>query len=106
MGNSVEVDLSLRHLQAELAGVDVRLRPVIAKLRATAEARQGAVCKFGVAGLFIFVFMPFWMTAILAPRFLASAFAAGPALLILLAFVVLLFSGCMFLMQRGIGIRE
>ncbi|HSL19539.1 MAG TPA: NrfD/PsrC family molybdoenzyme membrane anchor subunit [Methylomirabilota bacterium] len=31
---------------------------------------------------------PFWMTAILAPRFLASAFAAGPALLILLAFVV------------------
>ena len=31
---------------------------------------------------------PFWLTAILAPRFLASAFAAGPALLILLAFVV------------------
>jgi molybdopterin-containing oxidoreductase family membrane subunit len=26
---------------------------------------------------------PFWMTAILAPRFLASAFASGPALLIL-----------------------
>jgi molybdopterin-containing oxidoreductase family membrane subunit len=26
---------------------------------------------------------PFWMTAILAPRFLASAFSAGPALLIL-----------------------
>ncbi len=31
---------------------------------------------------------PFWMTAILAPRFLASAFAAGPALLILLVFVL------------------
>jgi Ni/Fe-hydrogenase subunit HybB-like protein len=31
---------------------------------------------------------PFWMTAILAPRFLASAFAAGPALLLLFAFVV------------------
>jgi len=31
---------------------------------------------------------PFWLTAILAPRFLASAFAAGPALLILLAFFV------------------
>jgi molybdopterin-containing oxidoreductase family membrane subunit len=31
---------------------------------------------------------PFWLTAILAPRFLASAFAAGPALLLLLAFVV------------------
>jgi Ni/Fe-hydrogenase subunit HybB-like protein len=31
---------------------------------------------------------PFWLTAVLAPRFLASAFAAGPALLILLALVV------------------
>ncbi|MDP8238847.1 MAG: NrfD/PsrC family molybdoenzyme membrane anchor subunit [Candidatus Hatepunaea meridiana] len=31
---------------------------------------------------------PFWMTAVLAPRFLASAFASGPALLIL--FVLLL----------------
>ena len=31
---------------------------------------------------------PFWMTAILAPRFLASAFAAGPALLILLILVL------------------
>ncbi len=30
----------------------------------------------------------FWMTAILAPRFLASAFAAGPAFLILLCFIV------------------
>ena len=31
---------------------------------------------------------PFWMTAILAPRFLATAFAAGPALLILLSLLV------------------
>jgi len=31
---------------------------------------------------------PFWLTAILAPRFLASAFSAGPALLILLALVL------------------
>lgn len=29
----------------------------------------------------------FWLTAILAPRFLASAFAAGPALLLLLALI-------------------
>ena len=35
---------------------------------------------------------PFWLTAILAPRFLASAFAAGPALLILLALLVRRFS--------------
>lgn len=31
---------------------------------------------------------PFWMTAVLAPRFLASAFAAGPALLILLCLLL------------------
>lgn len=31
---------------------------------------------------------PFWMTAILAPRFLASAFATGPALLILLCLLL------------------
>jgi molybdopterin-containing oxidoreductase family membrane subunit len=31
---------------------------------------------------------PFWMTAILAPRFLASAFASGPSLLILLCMLV------------------
>jgi molybdopterin-containing oxidoreductase family membrane subunit len=31
---------------------------------------------------------PFWLTAILAPRFLASAFAAGPSLLILLSLLV------------------
>jgi molybdopterin-containing oxidoreductase family membrane subunit len=31
---------------------------------------------------------PFWMTAVLAPRFLASAFASGPALLIIFCFVL------------------
>jgi Ni/Fe-hydrogenase subunit HybB-like protein len=31
---------------------------------------------------------PFWMTAILAPRFLASAFAAGPSCLIILCMVL------------------
>ncbi|HDL19558.1 MAG TPA: menaquinol oxidoreductase [Bacteroidetes bacterium] len=31
---------------------------------------------------------PFWLTAVMAPRFLASAFAAGPALLILLIFIL------------------
>ncbi len=31
---------------------------------------------------------PFWLTAVLAPRFLASAFAAGPALLILLCLIL------------------
>jgi molybdopterin-containing oxidoreductase family membrane subunit len=36
---------------------------------------------------------PFWMTAILAPRFLASAFAAGPSLLIVLALLVRRYGG-------------
>jgi Ni/Fe-hydrogenase subunit HybB-like protein len=31
---------------------------------------------------------PFWMTALLAPRFLASAFASGPSLLIILCLVM------------------
>jgi molybdopterin-containing oxidoreductase family membrane subunit len=31
---------------------------------------------------------PFWMTAILAPRFLASAFSSGPALLILICLLL------------------
>ncbi len=31
---------------------------------------------------------PFWMTAILAPRFLASAFSSGPSMLILLAMIL------------------
>lgn len=31
---------------------------------------------------------PFWMTAVLAPRFLASAFASGPALLVLACLVL------------------
>jgi len=36
---------------------------------------------------------PFWMTAVLTPRFLASAFAAGPALLILLSLAMRRLSG-------------
>ena len=40
---------------------------------------------------FLYAGMPgrhLWLTAVLAPRFLASAFAAGPALLILLAYLL------------------
>jgi Ni/Fe-hydrogenase subunit HybB-like protein len=31
---------------------------------------------------------PFWMTAVLAPRFLASAFSSGPALLLIMVFII------------------
>jgi len=43
------------------------------------------VTAFLYAGL---VARPYWMTAIMAPRFLAGAFASGPALVILLALVL------------------
>jgi Ni/Fe-hydrogenase subunit HybB-like protein len=36
---------------------------------------------------------PFWFTALLAPRFLASAFASGPSLLILLCLIMRRFAG-------------
>lgn len=36
---------------------------------------------------------PFWLTALLAPRFLASAFASGPALLIILGLILRRFTG-------------
>ena len=31
---------------------------------------------------------PFWLTALMVPRFLASAFASGPALLLLICFII------------------
>jgi len=34
----------------------------LARLRASAESGHAAVRRFGVVGLFVFVFMPFWMT--------------------------------------------
>jgi len=39
-----------------------RLQPYFARMHAAAELRGGAVRKFGIAGLFVFVFVPFWMT--------------------------------------------
>jgi molybdopterin-containing oxidoreductase family membrane subunit len=36
---------------------------------------------------------PFWLTALLAPRFLASAFASGPSLLIVLCLIIKRFTG-------------
>ena len=39
-----------------------RLEPLFTRLRAAAEFRGGAVRRFGIVGLFVFVFVPFWMT--------------------------------------------
>jgi len=38
------------------------LEPFISRIHRAAESRGGMVRKFGVAGLFVFVFAPFWMT--------------------------------------------
>ncbi len=43
--------------------VDVRrLRRVLVEMRRSAEASQPRVARFGMLGLFVFVFLPFWMT--------------------------------------------
>lgn len=39
-----------------------RLQPFFTRIRHAAQSGGGRVRKFGVAGLFVFVFAPFWMT--------------------------------------------
>ena len=38
------------------------LQPFVTRMHRAAESRGGVVRKFGVIGLFVFVFTPFWMT--------------------------------------------
>ena len=38
------------------------LQRLFTRMQQAAELRRGAVRKFGIAGLFVFVFVPFWMT--------------------------------------------
>lgn len=38
------------------------LKPFITRIQRAAESQRGWVRKFGIAGLFVFVFVPFWMT--------------------------------------------
>lgn len=39
-----------------------RLQPVLMRMHRAAESGGGVVRKFGIVGLFVFVFVPFWMT--------------------------------------------
>ncbi len=39
-----------------------RIKPFLARMHGTASARRGVVSQFGIVGLFVFVFIPFWMT--------------------------------------------
>ena len=48
---------SWRHL------VEIRaLKSLMLRMRRVAEARHGSIERFGILGLFVFVFIPFWMT--------------------------------------------
>lgn len=38
------------------------LQPYLTRMHRAAESRGGAVRRFGIVGLFVFVFVPFWMT--------------------------------------------
>ena len=38
------------------------LKPFISRIQHAAESQRGWVRHFGIAGLFVFVFVPFWMT--------------------------------------------
>jgi uncharacterized membrane protein len=39
-----------------------RLQPFVKRMHHSAESQEGAVRKFGLIGLFVFVLVPFWMT--------------------------------------------
>lgn len=39
-----------------------RLKPYVARMQGAAESHSDMVRKFGIIGLFLFVFVPFWMT--------------------------------------------
>lgn len=78
-------------LSAEQRGVPVPhwLKPVV-YLSIPWAVSIHTVTAFLYSGL---AARPLWMSAVMAPRFLASAFAAGPALLILLIIVLKKFAG-------------
>lgn len=87
----LNVVISRVSLRAETEGVPPPrwIRPVIV-LSIPWAISIHTVTAFIYSGL---AARPFWMTAILAPRFLASAFSSGPALLILLCLVLRRFTG-------------
>lgn len=39
-----------------------RLQPMLSRMHRAAQSGGGAVRQFGIVGLFVFVFVPFWMT--------------------------------------------
>jgi len=59
--------------------IDVRrLAPMLQRLRAAAESRQDVVRRFGIAGLFLFVLVPFWMTGPLVGAIIGFLLGLNP----------------------------
>jgi len=59
-----------------------RVAPVLDRLRATAESHHGRVRRFGILGLFVFVFMPFWMTGPVVGAIIGFLLGLRPALIL------------------------
>lgn len=59
-----------------------RVAPVLERLRAAAESGHGGVRRFGILGLFVFVFMPFWMTGPVVGAIIGFLLGMRPALIL------------------------
>lgn len=59
-----------------------RLRPTLARMRHDAEARQPWVQRFGIVGVFIFVFVPFWMTGPVVGAIIAFLIGLKPRVIL------------------------
>lgn len=57
-----------------------RIAPLLDRLRATAESGHGGVRRWGIVGLFVFVFMPFWMTGPVVGAIIGFLLGLRPAL--------------------------
>lgn len=57
-----------------------RLRPMLAKLQVRAESQQVWVRRLGIAGLFLFVLVPFWMTGPIVGAIIGFLIGLGTAL--------------------------
>jgi len=60
--------------------IDIRrMAPMLEELRMVAESGQVRVRRFGIAGLFVFVFMPFWMTGPVVGAIIGFLIGLSPA---------------------------
>lgn len=55
------------------------IKPFITRIQHAAESQRGWVRKFGIAGLFVFVFVPFWMTGPVVGAIIGHLIGLRPA---------------------------